>query len=73
MLNTETLKMKHGQDTLRVTRMLGDLSTRLNRNVSAVTTSLPNEGSYLSIKTSLISLPYRAKKVENVICSLKTL
>ena len=42
-----------------------------NRNVPAVTINLTNEDSHCSIKTPLISLPYKGKQGENVIRSLK--
>ena len=42
-----------------------------NTDVPTVTTNLPNEGSYCSIKTSLISLLYKGKQGENVIRSLR--
>ena len=47
------------------------LDEQTNRNVPIVTINLPNEGSYCSIKTSMISLPYKGKQGENVICSLR--
>ena len=47
------------------------LDEQTNRNVPTVTTNLPNEGNHCSIKTSLISLPYKGKQGENVIRSLR--
>ena len=47
------------------------LDEQTNRNVPNVTINLPNEDSHCSIKTPLISLPYKGKQDENVICSLR--
>ena len=42
------------------------LDEQTNRNVPNVTINLPNEDSHHSIKTPLISLPYKGKQGENV-------
>ena len=47
------------------------LDEQTNRNVPNVTINLPNEDSHRSIKTPLISLPYKGKQGENVIRSLR--
>ena len=47
------------------------LDGQTNRNVPNVTINLPNEDSHRSIKTTLISLPYKRKQGENVIRSLR--
>ena len=47
------------------------LDKQTNRNVPTATTNLPNEENHCSIKTSLISLPYKGKQGENVIRSLR--
>ena len=52
-----------------VSKTNGDEQT--NTNVSTGTTNWPNDGSHCSIKTSMISLPYKGKQEENVSRSLR--
>ena len=40
-----------------------------NRNVPTATANLPSEANHCSTKTSLLSLPYKGKQGEKVICS----
>ena len=47
------------------------LDEKTNRNVPNVTINLPNEDRRRSIKTPLISLPYKGKQGENVIRFLR--
>ena len=46
------------------------LDEQTSRNVPTVT-NLSNEGNHCSVKTSLISLPYKGKQGESVIRSLR--
>ena len=47
------------------------LDEHTNRNVPNVNINFPNEDSHHSVKTPLISLPYKGKQGENVIRSLR--
>ena len=47
------------------------LDDQTSRNPPPATTNLSNEGNHCSIKKLLISLPYKGKQGENVICFLR--